>query len=150
MQKTGKVEPTVSPEKVSAVQEISVGSSTHARATCSSTEQHTSMHSITGALDILDRLRDVVFCRPEGTHNIAAIAEDVAEVVRRAIAHGEGGENAKAVDHGRLVAVLIEAVNEQQLQIKDQERSLKEQKSQIARLRADIERLKTAIRARMG
>jgi phage shock protein A len=68
-------------------------------------------------------------------------------VVRRAIAHGESGEDAKAVDYGCLMAVLIAAVNEQQTQIKEQERSLKEQKAQVARLRADIERLRLSIRA---
>jgi hypothetical protein len=89
----------------------------------------------------------VVFGRPEGTHHIAVIAEDVAEVVRGAIAYGEGGEDGKAVDYGCLMAVLIAAVNEQQTQIQEQQRSLKEQKAQVARLRADIERLKTSIRA---
>jgi hypothetical protein len=78
---------------------------------------------------------------------MGAIAEDAAEVVRRAIAHNEGGENAKAVDYGCMVAVLIEAVKEQQLQINEQQRSPKEQKAQVARLRADVERLKLSIRA---
>jgi hypothetical protein len=62
MQETRKVEPeTASPENVSDVQEISVGTSTHARATCTSTEEQTSMQSISGALGIVDGLRGVVF-----------------------------------------------------------------------------------------
>ena len=99
MQETGKVEPvTANSEKLSAVQEIPIGTSVQARTICTSTEQHTSMHLTSGALDIVDRLRGVVFWRPEGKHDLGVIAENLADVVRGAIAHNEGGEDAKAVD----------------------------------------------------
>ena len=108
----------------------------------------TNIQAITGALGIVDRLRGVSFdWKPDGKHDIGLIAEDVAEVLPEAVAYDENGKNAKAVDYSHLVAVLIEAVKEQQVQIKNQEHSLKEQKSQVARLRAELERLKVSIRA---
>jgi hypothetical protein len=116
--------------------------------TCASLEQQTSIRPITGALDIVERLRGVFFdLKPDGNHDIGLIPEEVAQVIPEAVVYDENGRDAKAVDYNRLVAVLIEAVKEQQVQIKDHEHSLKEQKGQVARLRAEIERLKTSIRA---
>jgi hypothetical protein len=113
-----------------------------------STERQTSSGILSGALGIVERLRGVSFdSKPYGRPEIGLIAEEVAKIVPEAVAHEETGNNAKAVDYSRLIAVLIEAVKEQQVQIKDHEHSLKEQKGQVARLRAEIERLKTSIRA---
>ena len=139
---------TISPEIAPAVEQTSVGTSMHAWATCTSTEGQTNIQAISGALGIVDRLRGVSFdWKSDGKHDIGLIAEEVAEVLPEAIAYDESGKDAKAVDYSRLVALLIEAVKEQQVQIKNHEHSLKEQKGQVARLRAEIERLKVSIRA---
>ena len=149
MQKNVNVGPeTISPETVRAVQQICVRTSTHAWATCTSTGRQTNIQAISGALGIVDRLRGVSFdWAPDGKHDIGFIAEHVAEVLPEAIVYDENGKDAKAIDYSRLVAVLIEAVKEQQVQIKNQEHSLKEQKAQLARLRSEIERLRTSMRA---
>jgi len=74
-----------------------------------------------GALGIVDRLRGVSFdWKPDGKHDIGLIAEEVAEVIPEAILYDESGKNARAVDCSRLIAVLIEAVKKQQVQIKNQ------------------------------
>ena len=113
-----------------------------------STGRQTNIQAISGALGIVDRLHGVSFdWKPDGKHDIGFIAEDVAEVLPEAVAYDENGKDAKAVDCSRLVALLIEAVKEQQAQIKSHEHFLKEQKGQVARLRAEIERLKASIRA---
>ena len=149
MQENVKVGPeTITPEIVPSVQQTCVRTSMHAWATCNSTGRQMNIQAISGALGIVDRLRGVSFdWKPDGKHDIGFIAEDVAEVLPEAVADDESGKDAKAVDYGRLVAVLIEAVKEQQVQIKKQEHSLKEQKGQVARLRAEVERLKISIRA---
>ena len=149
MQENVKVGPeTISPEIVPAVEQTCLGASMHAWATCTSTGQQTNIQAISGALGIVDRLRGVSFdWAPDGRHDIGLIAEDVAELLPEAVVYDENGKDAKAVDYSRLVAVLIEAVKEQQVQIKSHEHSLKEQKGQMARLRAEIERLKVSIRA---
>ncbi len=120
----------------------------NAWATCTSTGRQTNIETLIGALGIVERLRGVSFdWKPDGKRDIGFIVEDVAQVLPEAIVYDESGKNAKAVDYSRLVALLIEAVKEQQVQIKKQEHSLKEQKGQVARLRAEIERLKASIRA---
>ena len=145
MQENMKVGPeTITPEIVPAVQETCVRTSW---ATCNSTGRQTNIQAISGALGIVDRLRGVSFdWAPDGKHDIGFIAEHVAEVLPDAVAYDESGKDAKAIDYSYLIAVLIKAVKEQQVQIKNQEHSLKEQKAQLARLRGEIERVKASIR----
>ena len=113
-----------------------------------SADRQTNMRAIVGALGIVDRLRGVLFdWKPEGKRGIGFIPEEVAEVLPDAVAFDNNGKDTKAIDFGPLVADLIEAVKEQQVQIKNHEHSLKDQKAQVARLRAEIERLKVNIRA---
>ena len=101
----------------------------HAAATCTSTGRQTNIQALGGALGILERLRVSFEPKPDGKRDVRFITENVAEVFPEAITYGEGGKDAQAVDCSRLVALLVEAVNEQQVQIKNQEHSLKEQKS---------------------
>ena len=130
---------TISPEAVAASQQ---------RCLRTSAERQTNIRVITGALGIVDRLRGVSFdWKPDGKHGIGLVPEEVAEVLPDAVAIDEKGKDAKAVDANCLVAVLIEAVKDQHVQINNHEHSLKEQKAQMAKLRAEIERLKVSIRA---
>jgi hypothetical protein len=116
--------------------------------TCTSLERQTNIRPITGALDIVERLHGVFFdLKPDQNHDIGFIPEEVAQMIPEAVVYDENGRDAKAVDYNRLVAVLTEAVKEQQVQIRTQEHDLKEQKSQVARLRGEIERLKLTVRA---
>jgi hypothetical protein len=133
------IEPeTVGPEPVAAIQQPSLNTSTDRQ----------TIRVIVGALGIVDRLHGVFFdWKVDGKHDIGFIPEEVAEVLPEAVAFDENGKAAKAIDNVRLVAVLVEAVKEQQTQIKNHEHSLKEQKAQLAKLRSEIERLKTTTRA---
>lgn len=45
------------------------------------------------------------------------IAEEVGQVIPEVVSFEENGVDAKAVDYARLVAVLIEAIKEQQKEI---------------------------------
>jgi hypothetical protein len=138
---------TTDPETIPVVYQTFIGTQM-ACAPFSSTERQTSLQTFSGALGIVERLRGVSFdSKPDGRPDIGLIAEEVAEIVPEAVTYEDTGKNAKAVDYRRLVAILIEAVKDRQVQIKDHDHSLKEQKGQVARLRAEIERLKTSIRA---
>ena len=53
--------------------------------------------------------------KADGKHDIGLIAEEVGEVIPEVVAYEENGKDAKSVDYARLVAVLIEAVKEQQV-----------------------------------
>jgi hypothetical protein len=71
---------------------------------------------IEGALEKVLRLQGVSFdWTSDGRHDLGLIAEEVGEVLPEVVAYD--GANASSVDYARLVAILIEAVKEQQQQI---------------------------------
>lgn len=86
--------------------------------TRSSSRWKTNIQPLAAPLDKVQRLRGVSFdWKTNGKHDIGLIAEEAGEVIPEVVAYEEGGKNAKSVDDPRLVAVLIEAMKEQQDQI---------------------------------
>ena len=86
--------------------------------TYSSKRWKANIKPIENALDKVERLRGVTFdWKKDGKHDIGLIAEEVGEVIPEVVAYEENGKDAKSVDYARLVAVLIEAVKDQQKQI---------------------------------
>ena len=76
----------------------------------------TSIQQIPNALEKLKQLNGVSFnWKSSGEKSIGLIAQDVEKVYPEIVSTGENG--LKAVDYAKLVAVLIEAVKEQQKQI---------------------------------
>jgi hypothetical protein len=70
------------------------------------------------ALDKVQRLRGVNYdWKADGKHDIGLIAEEVGEVIPEIVTYEENGKDAKGLDYARLVALLIEAVKEQQKEI---------------------------------
>lgn len=66
-----------------------------------------------GASDKLGRVRGKRFnWKDDGSEDVGVIAEDVADAVPEAAVR-DGGGRAAAVDYGRLMPVMIEAINEQ-------------------------------------
>jgi Chaperone of endosialidase len=108
MQENMKVGPeTITPEIVPAVQETCVRTSW---ATCNSTGRQTNIQATSGALGMIERLRGVSFdWISDGKHDIGLIAE--------AVALDKSRKDIYAVAYTRLVAILIEAMKEQQVQI---------------------------------
>lgn len=98
---------------------VAQGSSTNpiadAWTTYSSRRWKTNIKTLEGALDKVKRLRGVTFdWKANGKHDIGLIAEEVGAVIPEVVAYEKNGKDAKSVDYGRLVSVLIEAVKEQQ------------------------------------
>ncbi|OFW14081.1 MAG: hypothetical protein A3H27_09190 [Acidobacteria bacterium RIFCSPLOWO2_02_FULL_59_13] len=88
-------------------------------ANTSSRRFKTNIQQMQGALSQVERLRGVSFdWKENGKHTIGLIAEEVGEVVPEVVTYEENGVDAKGVDYARLTAVLIEAVKEQQAQIR--------------------------------
>ena len=86
--------------------------------TYSSGRWKTNIKTIPGALDKVQLLRGVSFdWKTSGKHDIGLIAEEVAEVIPEVVAYEENGQDAQSIDYSRLVAVLIEALKEQQDEI---------------------------------
>lgn len=73
----------------------------------------TNINPIEGALSKVQQLQGVSYdWKADGRHDIGLIAEEVAEVIPEVV-WGDG----RSIDYSRLVAVLIEAVKEQQDEI---------------------------------
>jgi hypothetical protein len=73
---------------------------------------------ISGAMDRVKELRGVYFDWKEtGKHDIGMIAEEVGKVIPEVVDWEEDGKFAKGLNYDHLIALLIEAIKEQQLQI---------------------------------
>ena len=103
-------------------QRLDVGGNVHASSFPTSSDQRfkTNVAPLTGALEKIDGIRGVVFDwnelyeslgRSTGRREIGVIAQDVEKVFPELVStwHEEGY---KAVDYGRLTAVLVEAIKE--------------------------------------
>ncbi len=88
--------------------------------TPSSRRWKTNIQPLQAALSKVKQLRGVSYeLKEDSKHNIGLIAEEVGEVIPEVVTYEETGKDALGLDYGRLVAVLIEAVKEQQQQIEE-------------------------------
>lgn len=86
--------------------------------TYSSRRWKRNIHPIDHALEKVKMLRGRYFEWKQGAKkDIGLIAEEVAEVLPEIVTFEENGVDARSVDYSRIVAVLIEAIKEQQIMI---------------------------------
>lgn len=108
------------PNILTIVQNSATDPIADAWTTYSSRRWKTNIRSIEGAMEKIRRLRGVTYdWKADGKHDIGLIAEEVGEVVPEVVAYEENGIDARSVDYARLVALLIEAVKEQQKEIEE-------------------------------
>ncbi|MBN1480275.1 tail fiber domain-containing protein [candidate division KSB1 bacterium] len=89
--------------------------------TYSSKRWKTNIQTIKDALDKVKQLRGVSYdWKQDNKHDIGLIAEEVGQVIPEVVVYEENGIDARSVDYPRLVAVLIEAMKEQQQEIDKQ------------------------------
>ena len=69
------------------------------------------------------------------------IAEEVGAVVPEVVSYEKNGKDASGVDYGRLTALLIEAVKQQQREIFALRTQLQQRKRKEANLESRLERL---------
>jgi len=90
--------------------------------TYSSRRWKKNIEPIQGALDKVKQLRGVEYdWKASGKHDIGLIAEEVGAVIPEVVVYEENGVDAKSVDYPRLVALLIQALKEQQTTIEAQQ-----------------------------
>jgi hypothetical protein len=93
--------------------------------TYSSRRWKTNIQPLQNALGLVNRMRGVSYeLKESGKHEIGVIAEEVGEVVPEVVSYEENGKDARGVDYSRLTALLIEAVKQQQRQIKTQQQQI--------------------------
>ena len=87
----------------------------------------TNVNTINDALSIVGKLRGVSFdWKADGKHSIGVIAQEVEEVLPELVTTSEGVnpatqeiEEIKSVDYGKMVGVLINAINELKAEIEE-------------------------------
>jgi hypothetical protein len=86
----------------------------------SSRRWKTNIETLENSLEKVKRLRGVSYqWKKDGRADIGLIAEEVGEVVPEVVKFENNGQDAKSVDYGHLVGLLVEAIKEQQKQIED-------------------------------
>lgn len=77
------------------------------------------IRAIDNAVATVNQLRGVEYdWREDGRHDIGLIAEEVGEVLPEVVEYEENGVDAKGLHYSKLVPLLIEAIKEQQEQIR--------------------------------
>ena len=95
------------------------------------------VRKVQDALDKVVELRGVTFdWKDSGRRDIGLIAEEVGKVVPEVVTYEDNGVDAKSLDYAHLVALIIEAVKEQQRVIDDQRMQLEEIKAAVKILSA--------------
>ena len=91
----------------------------------SSQRWKTNVRTIDRAMDKVAQLRGVYFdWQGQGKHDIGLIAEEVGRVVPEVVDYEANGTDATALAYDRLVALLVEAVKEQQAKIDELEQAV--------------------------
>jgi len=114
----------------------------------------TNVRTIENGIATVSRLRGVRFdWKESGKPAVGLIAEEVNEVVPEVVAHENG--TAKGVNYANLVAVLVEAVKEQQKTIEKQQQTIQHerttneaQQAELDSLKAEMVRLKVLVQGR--
>jgi hypothetical protein len=113
--------------------------------TYSSRRWKTHIHTLDDALAKVQHLRGVSYdLKQSGRHEIGVIAEEVGQVVPEVVTYEDNGKDARSVDYSRLTALLIEAVKQQQRQIRTQQSQIRTQLQQILRLNNKVGVLEAA------
>jgi len=117
---------------LTVVQNSSTDPIADAWTTYSSRRWKRNIKTLEGALEKVQQLRGVSFdWEADEKHDLGLIAEEVAEVIPEVVSFEDNGKDARAIDYSRLVAVLIEAVKEQQREIGALREEVKALKRQV-------------------
>jgi hypothetical protein len=115
-------------------------------ATYSSRRWKTNIQPLHNALRMVEQLRGVSYdLKDSGKHEIGVIAEEVGEVVPEVVSYEENGKDARGVDYSRLTALLIEAVKQQQREIRDLKSELRATRQTLQKVKAQVSAAQPAL-----
>ena len=105
--------------------------------TYSSERWKTNIQTIDNAMDKVRQIRGVRFdWKDSGSHDIGMIAEEVGRVIPEIVDYETNGTDAKSLAYDRLVALLVEALKEQDARIAELEREITQRDRLEQRLEA--------------
>jgi hypothetical protein len=108
--------------------------------TYSSRRWKTNIQTLHGALGKVEQLRGVSYdLKANGKHEVGVIAEEVGAVVPEVVTWEKNGKDAQSVDYGRLTALLIEAVKQQQREIRDLKSELRATRQTLQKVKAQVD-----------
>jgi hypothetical protein len=114
----------------------------------SSKRWKTNIQVIKDALEKVKRLEGVTYdWKANGKHDIGLIAEEVGKVIPEIVSYEANGQDAVGLDYSRLVALLIEAIKEQEATIAEQGARNEDQDALIALLLETIKQYDKRIQA---
>ena len=109
--------------------------------TYSSRRWKVNIRTISSAMSKVRQLRGVCFdWKDSGAHDLGMIAEEVGRVVPEVVDYEANGIDASSLAYDRLVALLVEAIKEQDARIVELERALAQRDHMEQRLKS-LERL---------
>ena len=115
--------------------------------TYSSRRWKTHIRPLNDALGKVEQLRGVSYDRKDsGKHEIGVIAEEVGQVVPEIVTYEANGKDAQGVDYSRLTALLIEAVKQQQRQIRQQHALLQAQSAALRGLKSELRETRQSLK----
>ncbi|MFT5143102.1 MAG: hypothetical protein ACI80V_003092 [Rhodothermales bacterium] len=107
--------------------------------TYSSRRWKSDIRTLENALQTVERLRGVSYTwKGNGKADIGLIAEEVGAVIPEIVVFEENGVDASSVDYARIVAVLIEAVKQQQAMIEARDTEIAGLSTRVGSLEASI------------
>jgi hypothetical protein len=107
----------------------------------SSRRWKTDIQTIDSPLQLVEQLRGVRYIWEEdGRADIGLIAEEVGNVVPEVVTYEENGVDARTVNYGRLVGVLVESIKQQQREIEQQEEAMNDLRERVEQLEQLIRR----------
>jgi hypothetical protein len=107
--------------------------------TYSSRRWKTNIQPLQNALGKIEQLRGVSYdLKESGKHEIGVIAEEVGQVVPEVVSFEQNGKDARGVDYSRLTALLIEAVKQQQREIRDLKSELRTTRQTLQKVQAQV------------
>ena len=101
--------------------------------TYSSRRWKSNIRPLEGALGKVERLQGVSYTySANGKHDIGMIAEEVGKVIPEVVSYEANGKDAQGIDYSRLTALLVEAVKQQQSEIRQQQLEINRLKSEVS------------------
>ncbi|MFC1766172.1 tail fiber domain-containing protein [Planctomycetota bacterium] len=105
--------------------------------TYSSKRWKTNVQTIDHPMDKVKQLRGVYFnWKEQGQRDVGLIAEEISQVMPEVVNFEDNGTDVSGVAYDRLVALLIEAVKEQDQKIEELEEKLSRQEQLMSRIEA--------------